>query len=489
MLSSDIQAFMKHPFADITTDSRNVKNGSLFIAYPGEHSDGRDYIAQAVAKGASAVMWEAGHDASKFAWRNEWAISHLPVEGLKQQVSEIAARFYGAPTEQCAVIGVTGTNGKTTVSQWVAQCLDYLGKKAAVVGTVGNGFIEDVKPTVNTTPDAVLLQKLLADYIASDADAVAMEVSSHGLDQGRVNGVHFDIAVLTNLSRDHLDYHKTMGAYAEAKRKLFAWRGLKIAVVNTDDAFGKTIAHDLQSSKTKIISYGFHSGVTGQHVQGHDLVFHAQGLAMDVSTPEGDASILANVVGQFNAHNVLAVLATLLSMGLGLAQAVEAIAQVKSVQGRMQQLGGGKLPLVVIDYAHTPDALEKVLVSLKQVKGKASLTCVFGCGGDRDVGKRGEMGLVAQKHADVVMVTSDNPRSEDPQVIIDMVLSKVTKPVLVEHDRKIAIHAAVNNANVGDVVLVAGKGHESYQEIEGVKHSFSDEQVVRQALEDYKVAA
>lgn len=494
MLTKAIQALLQTPFVSMTSDSRQVVKGSLFIAYPGEHSDGRSYIEQAIAQGAQAVLWELGEsNSAPFEWLPEWQVEQLGVQNLKAKVSEIAAAFYGNPTQDCTVIGVTGTNGKTTVTQWIAQCVHFLGEKPVVIGTIGNGFMHDIKTTVNTTPDAILLQQLLNEYVNEGATSVAMEVSSHGLTQGRVSGVAFDVAVLTNLSRDHLDYHKTMEAYANAKRQLFIWDGLRCAVINTDDAFGKVVATELLAGDKVVLSYGLNKGPSEQHVQGYDLTFSEHGLTMQVTTPKGDAVLTANVLGEFNAYNVLAVLATMLSTDVSLEKAIEAIAQIKPVAGRMQQLGGGALPLVVVDFAHTPDALEKVLSSLKQqLEGNhqnGQLVCVFGCGGDRDAGKRGLMGDVAVQYANAVVVTSDNPRSESPQAIVDDITQYLPSGFIVELDRERAIKLAVAKANKGDVVLIAGKGHENYQEINGVKHPFSDAAVVQQALADYKAAA
>jgi UDP-N-acetylmuramyl-tripeptide synthetase len=477
-----ILSSLNQTFTSVTADSRKVQAGSLFLAYPGSHNDGRQYIAQAIQAGAAAVVWEQ----EGFTWNADWQVNNLAVRDLKQQVGSIAAEFYQNPSSKLTMIGVTGTNGKTSVSQWVAQCLTLLGKKTAVLGTIGNGFLGAQTEAANTTPDAILLQAMLADYVEQQADAVAMEVSSHGLDQGRVNGVAFDIAVLTNLSRDHLDYHVTMEAYAAAKQKLFAWEGLSTAVVNVDDAFGKSLASVLNVQNKSCLTYG----LTSADVQGGDLKLHDTGLTMQVNTPQGHALLSAPVLGRFNAYNVLAVLATLLALKVSLPDSLEVIAKIKPVLGRMQQFGGGALPLVVIDYAHTPDALEKVLSTLKEqidlAKTSAKLICVFGCGGDRDVGKRPLMGSIASKLADQVFVTSDNPRSENPAAIIAAVVSEMKAGYVVDADRANAISAAIQGAKSGDIVLVAGKGHENYQEISGVKHPFDDALIAQVALKQHQ---
>lgn len=476
-----ILASLNQIFTSITADSRKVQVGSLFLAYPGAHSDGRDYIAQAIQAGATAVIWEQ----KNFAWHDAWQLDNIAVNDLKQQAGLIAAEYYQNPSKQLTMVGVTGTNGKTSVSQWVAQCLTLLGTKTAVLGTIGNGFIGAQTEAVNTTPDAILLQCMLADYVAQQAKAVVMEVSSHGLDQGRVNGVAFDIAVLTNLSRDHLDYHGTMEAYGESKQKLFTWDDLSAAIVNVDDAFGIALADSLKAQGKKYTSYGL-DALANQvaDVQGSRLKLHDAGLTMQVVTAQGTALLTAPVLGRFNAYNVLAVLATLLALNVTLADAVEVITNIKPVHGRMQQFGGGALPLVVIDYAHTPDALEKVLSTLKE-QAKGRLICVFGCGGDRDAGKRPLMGEIASQLADSVIVTSDNPRHEDPETIINDIVSTLPAGYLLEADRTKAIHRAVQLAKSGDIVLLAGKGHENYQEIAGVKYPFDDALIAQAALKNH----
>jgi UDP-N-acetylmuramyl-tripeptide synthetase len=462
-------------FTAITTDSRKVVSGALFLAYPGTHSDGRHYIAQAIAAGAAAVVW----DSNDFAWPADWQVPNIGVVGLKEQVAEIAAEYYGHPTQKITMLGVTGTNGKTSVSQWLAQALTNLGQKTAVIGTIGNGFVDSQIAASNTTPDAVLLQQMLAGFVTQNAKAVAMEVSSHGLHQGRVNAVKFDVAVLTNLSRDHLDYHQTMEEYAAAKAQLFSWPSLRAAVVNADDAFGLSLLEKLQAQAKPVLTYGLHAG----DVRGADLQLLQHGLRMQVSTPQGDAILFAPVLGRFNAYNVLAVLSTLLALEISLTDAVAALANIKPVAGRMQQFGGDDKPLVVVDYAHTPDALDKVLATLReQVQGENQLICVFGCGGDRDAGKRPLMGEVAAKLADRVIVTSDNPRSEDPAQIIAQIEVGMHKPHLTELDRAAAIQRAISEARAGDIVLLAGKGHEDYQEIQGLRTPFSDAAVAMAAL-------
>ncbi len=469
---------IKSPVTSIVTDSRAVVAGSLFLAYPGISVDGRHYIDTAIQKGAAAILW----DSKDFSWRPSWKIEHIPIVNLKQQASRIAGQFYGAPSKQLWTIGITGTNGKTSISQWIAQCFNALSRKAAVIGTLGNGLPNALTPSANTTPDSVLLQGMLAQYVLKKVEVVAMEVSSHGLDQGRVNGVHFDVAVLSNLSRDHLDYHGTIEKYENAKRRLFGSDSLKVAVLNEDDAFGKTIKKDLARLRVETMTYGIDAG----DVRASKINYEGNGFNFTVSTPYGQAQVNASLLGKFNVYNVLAVLTTLLVSKVSLTEAVEVIASIPPVTGRMQMIGGDHLPLVVVDYAHTPDALENVLLALK-LQAKERLICLFGCGGDRDQGKRPLMGEVANRLADAVVVTSDNPRTEGPAAIIQEILEGLDGEYAVEEDRAKAIELAISNAMPGDVVLIAGKGHEEYQEVDGEKRFFSDLEQAQKALKHYEM--
>lgn len=470
---------------DMTADSRKVAAGSLFLAYPGEHVDGRDFIAQAVAQGAAAVLWES----TGFAWDASWQVPNLPVNELRGQTGFLADEFYGHPSRELWMIGVTGTNGKTSCSHWLAQAFDALGKPTAVIGTLGNGFPNALSEAINTTPDPILLHGMFAELKREGAEAVAMEVSSHGLDQERVNGVSFDVAVFTNLSRDHLDYHGDMQSYAAAKRKLFHWPGLSCAVLNADDELGREIIMELQDLGRRVLTYGLDAG----EVRGRALQFSDGGLSMQVETPVGKGFLKANVFGRFNAYNLLAVLSAMLASNVELKDALSALSTIRPVAGRMQSLGGGCKPLVVIDYAHTPDALEKVLNTLaeqrdEQKEKRGRLICVFGCGGNRDTGKRPLMGAVTARLADVVIVTSDNPRNEDPGSIIADII-KDNRNLDVEPDRAAAIQLAVSMAEPADIVLIAGKGHENYQEIQGVRYPFSDYAIAQQALQQYEERA
>lgn len=471
-------SLLKSQYTHMTADSRQVKAGSVFVAYKGEAADGRQYIDQAIKNGASAVVWEQGG----FNWNSNWQVPNQAVDCLKQKAGEIASEFYGQPSQKLWMIGVTGTNGKTTCSHWLAQAFGVLNRQSAVIGTLGNGLLDKgLSETKNTTPDSILLHAMLAEFLKQKAEVVAMEVSSHGLDQGRVNGVAFDIAVFTNLTRDHLDYHGDMAAYANAKKKLLVWDGLKVAVLNLDDDFGAEVATELKAKNKHVMTYSITKN--DADVFAKTVKFSESSMVLEVKTPKGNAVIHANVVGQFNAYNLLAVLTTLLASDVSLSDAVKALATLKPVAGRMQQYGGGKMPLVVIDYAHTPDALEQVLKSLRaQTKGQ--LVCVFGCGGDRDSGKRPLMGKVSSELADQVIVTSDNPRSESPKAIIQAVMGGVKQNAISIENRADAISHAIKNAHAGDVILLAGKGHENYQEIAGVKYPFSDVELAQKMLQE-----
>lgn len=463
----------------ITADSRQVRPGDAFAAYPGTRADGRRFIGDALSRGAGAVLWEA----QGFQWNPEWRTAHHPVDNLKGKLGAIADFIHGSPSQALWVVGVTGTNGKTSCAQWIAQCFDLCGHRAAVVGTLGNGLVGALEPGANTTPDAALLQEMLARYKSAGALAVAMEVSSHGLDQDRVNGIAFDVALFTNLTRDHLDYHGTMAAYGAAKAKLFAWPGLHARVINTDDPFGQSLADRARSRGQSVLTYG----LANAEVSATGLVARPGGFLLSVATPWGRGDVQTKLVGAFNASNVLGCLAVLLASEIDITDALAALAAMEPPPGRMQRLGGTEKPVVVVDYAHSPDALEKVLTALRPtVEEGRELVCVFGCGGDRDAGKRPEMGRIAANLADRVIVTSDNPRSEDPAAIASDIVRGIreagSRRWTVDLDRATAINAAVSTAKPGDVVLVAGKGHESVQEAQGVREHFSDAEAAAAAL-------
>jgi len=493
----DLHAIDKLGIKRLETDSRRVRHGDTFVACPGGKQDGRRYIPQALARGARAVLWEQ----QGFKWKPAWRVPNVGVTRLRMHAGTIASHVCGHPSSRLWMVGVTGTNGKTTCSQWIARALTETGMRSAVIGTLGYGVCRartcKLRPLINTTPDAVWLHAQLADFSRAGLQAVSMEVSSIGLDQDRVTGVQFDVAVFTNLTRDHLDYHGTLRRYRQAKARLFEFESLKHAVVNLDDAFGAELARRITAHGLPVIGYGF-AGTAETHglsVIGRNLVADARGVRFDVTTSWGSARVASPVLGCFNASNLLATLAVLLARGIGLRKSVAALTRLTPVPGRMQTIGGGVRPLVVIDYAHTPDALEQVLLTLREVtvaqpSSRAlhppRLICVFGCGGDRDNGKRPIMGRIAARLADVVVLTNDNPRNEDPMRIIRDILAGMQRRGTVEADRRRAIRMAISKSRRGDVVLIAGKGHEAYQEIKGVRRPFSDTAIARAAIGQWR---
>ena len=466
---------------ELTLDSRKVRPGDLFLAVPGTQQDGRVHIADAVARGAAAVAYEAEGAAAMTAHSAEL----VALKGLANQLSAIAGRFYGEPSRGLHLIGITGTNGKTSVSQLLAQALDLLGERCGIVGTLGNGFYGALEQGRHTTPDPIGVQATLADMKNAGARAVAMEVSSHGLHQGRVAALAFDVAVLTNLSRDHLDYHGSMQAYAEAKAALFAWSGLRCRVLNLDDAFGRELA--AAEHESRLISYSLSDA--DAYLYCRDAQFDEQGVRATLVTPRGEGSLRSSLLGRFNLSNLLAVVGTLLGLDNPLDEILKVLPKLQGPIGRMQRLGGGKLPLVVVDYAHTPDALEKVLEALRpHVNGR--LQCLFGCGGDRDSGKRPLMAAVVERLADAVLVTDDNPRTEAPAQIFTDIRAGFASPASVQfvHGRGQAIAQLIAAASADDVLVLAGKGHEDYQEINGVRQPFSDLIEAANALAAWEVA-
>jgi UDP-N-acetylmuramoyl-L-alanyl-D-glutamate--2,6-diaminopimelate ligase len=471
----------------LTLDSRRVNGGDAFIALRGSMAHGITFAPAALAHGASVVLAEAPPPAAfnEQGLRAEGeGLAQAPViwiERLREQVGEIAARFFSRPSQAMHVIGVTGTNGKTSIVQMLASALNALGSRAATIGTLGAGLVGALREGERTTPDVISVQALLAEFREAGASHVAMEVSSHALEQSRVNAVAFEVAAFTNLTRDHLDYHGTMAAYGAAKSRLFAWPGLRAAVINSDDAFGRDLAAQLPAT-VRCLRYGI--GHADAEIVARDVRSNGEGLRFALRTPWGDGEIATPLLGHFNVANLLAVAGCLGALGFTFAQIHAALTRLEPVAGRMNRLGGGATPLVVIDYAHTPDALEQALTTLRAHCEKR-LICVFGCGGERDQGKRPQMAAIAERLADRIIVTDDNPRGEDGNGIVAQIVAGFLHPesVFVERDRAKAIALALRDAQSGDVVLIAGKGHEPYQEIAGVKHAFDDAVVARHALE------
>lgn len=466
---------------ELTLDSRNVRPGDLFLAIPGLRVDGRDHIADALQRGAAAVAYEA--EGSIVLPITD--VPLIPVKGLAAQLSDIAGRFYGDPTRRLNLVGVTGTNGKTSVTQLVAQALDLLGQHCGIVGTLGTGFYGSLQSGRHTTPDPIAVQATLTDLRKAGARAVAMEVSSHGLDQGRATALAFDVAVLTNLSRDHLDYHGTMEAYGAAKAKLFAWTDLKCRVINLDDAFGRELIATQHESR--LITYSLLD--SSAYLYCRDAIFDDEGVRATLVTPQGQHFLRSTLLGRFNLSNVLAAVGALLGLDYALDEILKVLPKLEGPVGRMQRLGGGDKPLVVVDYAHTPDALEKVLEALRP-HAKGRLLCLFGCGGDRDRGKRPLMAEVVERLADGVWVTDDNPRTEAPSRIFDDIRPGFVNPekACFVEGRGQAIADLIASASADDVVVLAGKGHEDYQEIGTQRVAFSDLDEAAKALASWEPA-
>ncbi len=478
----------------LQADSRKLLAGDGFLAWPGAHSDGRAHVAAALAQGVAACLVEhVAVDGFAFAAgaNPDQLASYV---GLKTDAGRIAAAYFDQPSSQLDVIAVTGTNGKTSTAWWLAQALSGLRQVAAIpcglVGTLGVGRAgtlpqgASVVATGLTTPDAVLLQRSLRQFADQGLDACAMEASSIGLAEQRLAGTRIRCAVFTNFTQDHLDYHGSMHAYWQAKRALFAWPGLGSAVVNVDDAHGAGLAASLAATGIDLWTVSTRGPA---RLCASDVVYAARGLRFTVRESADSQTLQTSVIGEYNVSNLLGVMAAMRALGVPLAAAVDACGRLSPVPGRMECLGEDGQPLVAVDYAHTPDALDKALQALRSLatQRRGQLWCVFGCGGDRDPVKRPLMGAVAARYADRVVVTSDNPRSERPQAIVSQILlgTGAHAAVAVQVDRALAIAQCVASADDSDVLLVAGKGHEDYQEVEGVKLPFSDRVHVAQALQ------
>lgn len=486
--------------SDVTLDSRAASPGALFLACRGQgRRHGAEFAGEAVARGARAVLYEELPGALELveaglrglardgsAGRHEVFVAS--VAELSRHAGTIADRFFGRPSQALTIAGITGTNGKTTCAWLLAQALGHCRRPAAYMGTIGVGFPGALSATEHTTSDAVTVHRRLAAMKALGAAAVSMEVSSHALDQERVGGVRFHTAAFTNLTRDHLDYHGTMAAYAEAKARLFAWPGLAARVINVDDEFGADLAGQLSTSSLILTT---RAGATPAVPPGAKVVRAVRveaavsGLLLDVESSWGAAKLSVPLIGEFNADNALTVLAVLLAWDIPLAEAATALESCRAAPGRMEAFGGrDAAPLAIVDYAHTPDALAKALRAARR-HCRARLRVIFGCGGDRDPGKRPMMGRIAAELADELVVTDDNPRSEPPERIVQDILAGIPggAAARVEHDRALAIRATLERSGPEDVVLIAGKGHEEYQIYGAERRPFSDQSVARAALE------
>ncbi|HCX87793.1 MAG TPA: UDP-N-acetylmuramoyl-L-alanyl-D-glutamate--2,6-diaminopimelate ligase [Gammaproteobacteria bacterium] len=459
---------------NLTLDSRTVSSGSLFFGLPGEKTDGRRYVDQALCSGAAAVLVEGR------GWDAKRPIEHCyPIDGLREQIGRIASRFFGSPSHALCVVGVTGTNGKTTCASLLAQALTLLGRRSGLIGTTGWGLDGDMHPSELTTPDALTLQSRLAELVAQGAESVCLEVSSHAIDQGRIEGIHFNSALFTNLSRDHLDYHHTMEGYAETKLLLFRRQELESAIINVTDPVGRAFAREDLSAR--LWTYGEDDSAD---IFPTKIDIDTAGTALCLASPIGEISFTSALRGHFNVSNLSAVAAMLVAYGYSAAKISEVMSRLEPVPGRMlfcRGSGGGR-PTVVIDYAHSPEALSKLLTSLRAYT-EGELWCVFGCGGERDRGKRAAMGREASQLADRIVITNDNPRSEDPDGILSDIAEGMSVPAEARiPQRGLAIAYAIAHALPRDLVVVAGKGHETRQIVGDQTIPFSDQAIAEEIL-------
>jgi len=480
-------AAAKVQIADMTQDSREVRAGSLFVALRGATHHGLEFVPQACGQGAAAILWEPAGGVE--APRLPANIACVAVPELSSRAGLIADRFFGEPSAQQRICAFTGTNGKTTCAYLLAQCMARLGADAAYIGTLGWGRIGALRTLAHTTPDAISMHRLLAQLLADGIRDVAIEVSSHALDQHRIAGVRLHTAAFTNLTHDHLDYHRTMSAYGEAKARLFAFPGLRQIVINVGDSFGRRLAERLRDDARLTAAWIDAEGITDawsrtRHLRARAVNCEQRGLSMEFDGTFGSVALHTRLIGRFNAENLAIVLGCLFSLGVGAQQAARALGACEAPPGRMEIVpsdGAGK-PLAVVDYAHTPDALAKALQALRE-HCTGSLWCVFGCGGDRDTGKRSLMGTIADELADQIIVTDDNPRSENPAAIARAIFGGIrSNRARLIHDRGEAIGTALKEAKASDIVLIAGKGHEDYQIYGETRRSFSDRREAQRYL-------
>lgn len=482
---ADVSSSQERDVYGVSIDSRKVKDGDVFIAYMGDRVNGCEYIEDAINAGAAAVLWDSAQTVvplqiAKYMDAKS-SVTVIAIDNVRRFAGEIAAKFHGYPSREMNVIGITGTNGKTSCSHFLSQVLNNE-SPTGLVGTLGYGIYGALEETGMTTPDPVTLQTCLKTLSDAGVRNVVMEVSSHALEQDRITGTDINVAVFTNLSRDHLDYHDNMDAYGRAKKKLFDMASVETVVINVDDEFGRQLVQSVAPGK-QCISYGCSIADPMPVVYASVIEYAVDGVSIDIETPWGTGCVHSGLLGSFNVSNLLAVVSSLVACGMDFNDALAQAEGIMPVPGRMQTLGGDGSALFVVDYAHTPDALDQALSTLKK-HCSGRLWCVFGCGGDRDKGKRAQMGEIATRLADVVVITDDNPRFESPGMITDDILQGVSDESKVEliHDRSRAIQKAVSEATSEDVVLVAGKGHENYQLIGKNKIPFSDKGEIESQL-------
>jgi UDP-N-acetylmuramoyl-L-alanyl-D-glutamate--2,6-diaminopimelate ligase len=457
-------------------DSRAVVSGDAFLALPGAVHDGRNYLDTAVSAGATVIIAERG--LTELQRQAAGKLPLIEIDGLATRLGSLASAFYGSPSTAMHITGVTGTNGKTTTSRLLAQLLRHKFGHCGVIGTLGATLDEAVVDALNTTPDALSLQRQLAQWVEAGVGHAVLEVSSHSLDQGRVNALDFDTAVFTNLTHDHLDYHGDMASYGLAKSRLFSIAGLKTAIINLDDAYSASLIERLDEA-TELLGYSLSQADAAVRVE--QLSYHDSGLEAHVFTPWGEGKLHSPLAGDFNLSNLLAAVTAACAAGVPLSSALEMAPALRGVPGRMEYIPNDRELQLVVDYSHTPDALQQALLALR-AHTRGQLVCVFGCGGDRDADKRPVMGRIAAQYADRVIVTSDNPRNEAPLDIIADIKVGISGAAEYEPDRAAAIALAVASASPGDCILVAGKGHETYQQVGAERFPFSDVDHLRRAL-------
>jgi len=469
-MKNDLEIFLKK-FDNLSLNSKQISKNTVFIAYPGNKHDGREFIQEAIENGAAGIIFES----KNFKKNLNLSIPNISISDLKNKLAAISSQFYEYPSKKISIIGITGTNGKTTSAYWLSQCLNHLKIKTAFIGTLGYGDLKKLKKSQNTTPSAIDLQRSIKEIYKKKYKYVAMEVSSHGIKEQRINNIEFKQRLFTNLSRDHLDYHKTMSEYAEVKKKFMLSEKNGNIIVNIDDKVGQSIFNNSVLPDNKKVSFSIYKK---SKIQATNISQKHNNLNFDLNYYGKSFPVRLKLIGIFNIYNVLGVIGCLSTMGFEVNQIINSLKKIKQVPGRTEFIKKSKdLPSVMIDYAHTADALENILKSIKNNSFK-KIILVFGCGGDRDKGKRKEMAKIAEKYADHSLITSDNSRNENPKDIIEDISKHFDQEPIKIIDRKEAICEAIKMADKGDLVVIAGKGHEEYQEIGNKKIYFSDKKVV-----------